>query len=193
MKSIIALLFVLLSLSCVTESQEKNKLVAVVKTEDPITIDEALLVNEPKPIDDPYRIKMDIKKTKNDTYNLIIDMELDHSISYISPNSKKNHKGVFSVSIKNNDIIEFNGPLVESPLSVEEYDTQPAISGYINRVKENTSYKQDLEMRSGDDFKITGMVRFMIEPRYSIERIGFTITRHSGEVTIKYNKIKDGC
>ena len=180
------LLLLLFIMGC-NPNQVNNDIVDVIKIEDVIT------VNEPQFIDDPYDIDIKIKKVEKNDYTLEISMVLHNGSYFVSPNSKGDFSGIFSVSIKDNDKLKLDSKFIETPLSVEEYDSHPFVGGYINWVKVNTTYKKQLQLISQEDFEVSGFIRFVIEPRCTREQIGFTISQHSGKINVKSFKINNGC
>lgn len=47
-------------------------------------------------------------------------------------------------------------------------------------MRENTTYKQALKVNSETDFKVSGLIQFTIEPRCSLEKIGYK----SGSISV---------
>ena len=175
------LFLLLLIMSCTPDHQQADKLVETVKIVDSIIVDE------------PYDLKIEIEKMENNDYILETSMVLDNGSAFVSPNSKGDFKGKFSIAIKKNDKLILDDNLIETPLSVEEYNSHPFVGGYANWVKVSTTYRQQLHLISQEDFEVSGFVRFVIEPRCTREQIGFTILHHSGEMKVQSFKINNGC
>ena len=133
--------------------------------------------------EEPYELKLEVKKLKNNTYNLIIKMELEKDAHYVSPNSKGDFSGQFAVFIDSNTYLTSNGKLSESPLAKEIYN--PFGDGKVSFVKDNTTHTQELTVTNKSDFEVSGLIQFVIEPRCTMEKINFTITNRSGNLTIK--------
>ena len=132
-----------------------------------------------------YELRFEINKLENGVYDLILDMELKNGSYYVSPNSKGNFTGIFSIIIDENDKFEKTAKLIETPLSVEEYDSHPFVRGYINWVKENTNYRQRIKRKSDEDFEVSGIIQFTIEPKCTLEKIPFFIKYKDGKLKVE--------
>lgn len=77
------------------------------------------------------------------------------------------------------------GGLIETPPSVEEYDPHPFVNGYVNWVRENTSYQQQIKRLSDGTFVVKGFVQFTIEPRCTLEKIPFFIKYNQSDMRVE--------
>ncbi|WP_075344256.1 hypothetical protein [Tenacibaculum agarivorans] len=134
---------------------------------------------------DPYTLGIRIQQVGKNTYALEIDMQLQQGAFFVSPNSKRDFKGKFSVKLSENDKINATNTLQEIPLSKEEFDAHPYVNGYVNWVKQNTTYRQQIKINPKEDFKIPGVIRFVIEPRCTLEEIGFILIYENGELKVR--------
>ena len=139
----------------------------------------------------PYSVKLNVNKMASDTsFELKVKVELDPGAYFVSPKSKDSYLGFFNIDIENNEHITIDPLITENPASVEtldEYKHEP-----VNFVTENTTYTVQFTTNSHKDFEVTGVVRFVIEPRCTMEEIPFLIMYRSGKFKIK--KIgTDGC
>ncbi|HCY80824.1 MAG TPA: hypothetical protein DHV22_04055, partial [Xanthomarina gelatinilytica] len=98
--------------------------------------------------------------------------------------AKKDFKGKFSMTIEDSSKLNMTDDIIEIPRSVEEMDTHPFVDGKVNWVRENTLYKQNLNILTKDDFEVTGFIRFTIEPRCTYEEIPFKVTQSSGVLQV---------
>jgi len=131
-------------------------------------------------INDAYTLHLDLDATETDSPVLVISITLHKGSYYISPNSKGENTGKFFMDLGSITDIEFKGALQENPLSKEVFENKQQ----VNWVKENTTYKQALQVKSLHDFEVFGRIRFTIEPRCSLEEIPFGITYKNGKYTI---------
>ncbi|NOR28462.1 MAG: hypothetical protein GQ540_08040 [Lutibacter sp.] len=177
-----ALFLLLISSSCHVYSQQSNQIAETLK------VDKSIMVNFPKPMEIlPYDIKIEIETTENSTNYLVISLELKNGSYFISPNSKRAFKGKFYMDLGSYEDIDFEGKLLETPLSVEEVDLHPFVNGTVNWVRVNTTYKQALRIKSKDDFEVFGRIQFTIEPRCTLEEIPFAISVQNGVMKIIEN------
>jgi hypothetical protein len=132
---------------------------------------------------EPYDVKFQVKKLKSKTYNLIIDMELEKDAHYVSPNSKGNYSGIFTMILEDNKKIHVNGKFSESPQSKESVD--PWSGNPVNFVQEDTTHKQQFTIANTNDFEVSGYIQFTIEPRCTLEKVHFKIMQKSGVLEIQ--------
>ena len=134
---------------------------------------------------EPYKLKLSSKKLQNNEYDLSISMELFNAAHFISPNAKRDFKGKFKVVFNATDKFNLLGKLIETPLSVEEYDEHPFTNGTVNWVRENTTYRQKIKLNSTKDFQVKGYIQFTIEPRCTLEKTPFIIKQINGKMKIE--------
>ena len=139
--------------------------------------------------DELYTMVVKIEKTADAQHQLVISMDLDKDSYYVSPNAKGDFIGKFRLEVKGDGKLETVGNIQETPLSVEEYDAHPFVDGYINWVREDTTYRQNLNITSTEDFVVGAGVIFTIEPRCSLEKKYFLINYKNGVLAIE----EDGC
>lgn len=171
------LFLILVSISLTSYSQQSNEIVAT------LNIENSLKADFPRPNEAPYNIMFNIETTDNNSF-LVISMELNNDSFFVSPNAKRDFKGKFYMDLGSYTDIDFDGAIIETPLSVEEVDSHPFVNGTVNWVRENTTYKQALKFKSKGDFEVFGRVRFTIEPRCTLEEIPFGITSKNGVLKI---------
>lgn len=165
-----ALLFTVLSIGWPQERQSKD-ISEVNKIETSKTVDNQESVYE------PYSIDFQIETDNRDVHHLAVTINLDSLHCYVSPHSKGSIFNKFSVSIENNDKIKLVGTVEEKPRSY--------VTGYVRKVKVNTTYIQEINLKQHDDFEVSGVVKFAIEPRDTLEEIKFMISNHSGEMKVE--------
>ena len=139
--------------------------------------------------DDLYTVLLRVDKQKKGGYLMSIQMQLKKDSYYVSPNATGDFSGKFTIVWENADFLNREQALIETPLSVEEFDPHPFVNGPVNWVRVNTSYKQLLQVRTTKDFDVTGYLQFTIEPRCSLEKLPFRFTFVNGKLQVK----NDGC
>ncbi|MCF8258801.1 MAG: hypothetical protein K9J06_14700 [Flavobacteriales bacterium] len=136
---------------------------------------------------DPYTLTLRTEESAQGGYRLVTHVALDSGSWFVSPYSAQGYQGYFNVSLKENDSLHL-GTFIEMPRSVPQRDKWQG--GMSNFVEQNTSYSYDMTVNSEEDFKILGMVRFVIEPKCTLEEIPFSISHQSGELMVqKYPKL----
>lgn len=179
-KAIITMLMACLGLSCnmdevVTQTQENpDKVNLVIKT------------NEHSGIDDSFDIILQIDKITDEHYRLSATIELDSGTYIISPFSRDGFYSYFDMVISDNSALITQGDLSETPVSVEEYDD--IIDLPVRLVRETTTYTQKLKVVSKDDFEVSGLVEFLLEPSCVPYDVEFTITSRSGKLDVQKTK-----
>ena len=182
MNKLITLVLLLLSTSYSKSQKQPETAQETVKIEKP-EIMNGFTIN-----DKDYTIHFEIENTVNQKPSLVIAIELHNDSHYISPNAKRNFKGKFYMDLGSYSHLDFKGDIIETPLSIEEFDSHPFVNGTVNWVRVNTTYKQPLQVKSQEDFEVFGRLRFTIEPRCTLEEIPFAISYQDGVMKIKYPK-----
>ena len=131
-------------------------------------------------IDDAeYTMYIDIETTTTNTLNLVVKMELKNGSHFASPHNTRNFKGQFDMDLGSYTDIDFVDTLIEtrkpkSSCGSNVYNTK------VNWIKTNTTYRQPLHVISKGDFQAFGRIKFVIEPRCTLEEIPFGIVSENG-------------
>lgn len=136
-----------------------------------------------KAADNPYEIELQIESTEDDVYHLLAIVEPDKGSWFASPYSKEFFKGYFNISIEENDQLKMDDAFEEIPRSIEEV---LSIEGKANVVRVKTTYKRKLNVNTQEDFEVTGLIQFVIEPQCTLEKIEFMISNRSGKMTATF-------
>ena len=131
-----------------------------------------------------YTLHFDVENMIGQKPTLVIFIELHNGSHYISPFAKRDFKGKFYMDLGSYNYLDFDGDIIETPPSFEEFDSHPFVAGNVNWVWVNTTYTQALKVLSEDDFEVFGRLRFTIEPRCTMEEIPFAISYKDGEMKI---------
>ncbi len=182
MNKLTTIALVLLVITYSTSQQQPEETLVTVKMENPE------ITNGFTVTDDDYTVHFDIENTKEQEATLVISIELHNGSHYISPNAKRDFSGKFYMDLGSDTDLSFEGNVVETPRSVEEFDPHPFTNGLVNWVRINTTYKQPLLLKSKGDFEVFGKIQFTIEPRCTFEEIPFSISYQNGEMKITLPK-----
>ena len=131
---------------------------------------------------EPYNIILSLEKLNESEYNLIAKIEMD-SMSYMASISESSMKGIFKVNFLDSININSSFPLKE----IKHSGASNFIGvGYShNIVTSNVTYNQKFKINSHYNFKSTGMIEFVIEPRCTLEKIPFSLTYKNGKLSLK--------
>ena len=132
-------------------------------------------------IPNPYQLEVTVNSLGDHAYELVIKTQLAEGAYFVSPFSKGDYKGQFSISLNPNDRIKWAEDLTESPRSIETIN--PWSGGPVNYVTENTVYTQSFNVTNEADFTIGGEIQFVIEPNCTMEKIPFILSQRNGKVT----------
>ncbi len=194
-KYIIFSVTLLLTFSCKKENKEENKLqeatIQNVKTNNYTSpyynnsFDYDIYKNK-----NPYELTMKTFKIDHRKHSFEIDIKLHQGAFFVSPKSKGDFKGKFSVIFTKNTHIKLENGIKETPISKEVFDAHPYVNGYVNWVKEHTTYHKNYTIQTPEEnFTVAGVIKFVIEPRCTLEEIPFILVHEHGELRI----MRDGC
>jgi hypothetical protein len=131
--------------------------------------------------DDLYTLLLRVDKQKNGEHLMSIQMQLKKDSYFVSPNTKGNFSGRFTIVWDNADFLNRDQALIETPVSVEEFERP------VNLVRVNTTYKQSLRVLTNKNFDVSGYLQFTIEPRCTLEKVPFILTYVNGRLSVKTN------
>jgi hypothetical protein len=174
MKNVIAL-FVL---SAVIGCTEKTPSISAQNSE----LCRSFLIDSSEPYNHEYDLKVSVEDAGNGQYRLVSVIDFHNGAYTASPLSNNDFKGLFKIALKENQKITMDDFYEETPCSVEEINQ---FGNFVNRVKELTTYKRTLHINSQEDFKVSGMVSFTIEPTCTFEEIPFDIFYENGELRVQ--------
>ena len=190
MNNVIISFALLLCIGCATDNQQtgttkvitKAEMFKIAKTENLKTVI-TTVKNEGLTIEDEtYTLHFKIEKTADNIHSLVIAIKLHNDSWFMSPFEKKESKGKFYMDLGNYDNLDFDKDIIETPRAIATFD--PFAKKPIIWVKENTTYKQSLNILSEKDFEVFGRLQFTIEPRCTLEEIPFGILYKDGKMTI---------
>ncbi|WP_442266531.1 hypothetical protein ACSIGC_02125 [Tenacibaculum sp. ZS6-P6] len=171
------------------EKKQDNTIAETVKTNNYISPYDSFVYDFSKNIN-LYELTMKTFQIDKDKHSFEIDIKLIQGAFFVSPKSKGDFKGKFRVEISDNKHIAIEKGITESPLSKEVFDSHPFVNGYVNWVKENTIYNKNYKIKTPrENFTVTGVIKFVIEPRCTLEEIPFIIVHERGELRVR----RDDC
>lgn len=139
------------------------------------------------PLQESFDLKLDIKKVNDKEYTLINTIELENDSYVISPFSKDEVYGHFTVSLVENKHLDLEDSIIEFPESVEEYDS--IIEEKVRFVREKTIYNQNIKLIETGDFEVRALTWFLIEPQCVPIDVEYVISYKEGKMEIKEKKI----
>jgi hypothetical protein len=170
---ILIIAFISLSFYSIQKQTENNK------TDKP-TIDNGFSIN-----DNYYNLHFSVENKANQKPTLVIVIELKKEAHYISPFAKLDFTGKFFMDLGSYKDVDFKSEIIETPRSEETYNNagQP-----VNWIHINTTYRQELNIKTLQDFEVFGRVIFTIEPRCTLETIPFLISFKDGKYEVSSPK-----
>ena len=142
----------------------------------------SVLVDSDTPYDHEYDLRLSIEDAGNGEYKLVSVIDFHNGAFTASPLTDKNLKGLFKISLHENNKITMDDEFEEIPRSKEEIDQ---FGHMMNWVREKTTYKRTFKINSKEDFKVSGIVSFTIEPTCTFEEIPFEIFYVTGELRVQ--------
>ena len=185
MNRILICIILIGSMSCNSEKSQTLNEIASNATIAPRPIASNSVINGPLSDLEPYTITFHTDQLPNDVYEFVVKMKLNNGSYYVSPNAKRDFKGKFTILLDDSNKLKPITELVETPLSVEEYDPHPFVNGTVNWVRINTIYTQQLQVTSEENFQLKGMIQFTIEPRCTLEKIPIIFKYDNGKMRVE--------
>jgi len=133
----------------------------------------------------PFDIDFEIVQGSGQYY-LITILDLEKDAYVISPHSQDGVYGNVDISIEKTIYLKMEGKPRETPKSVEEIDS--VLDSPVRFIREKTIFKQKISVTSPEDFEVSGLVWFVVEPSCVPHDIEFTISYHSGMMSVKKTK-----
>ncbi|MCF8463729.1 MAG: hypothetical protein K9G41_02735 [Flavobacteriales bacterium] len=142
----------------------------------------SILINPDLAYNHEYDLTLSIEDAGNGEYKLASVIDFHNGAYTASPLSNNNFTGAFKVTFHHNDNLTTDDSIEEIPRSVEKIDLFGNLVSWVN---EKTTYKKKLKLKSEQDFKVSGVVSFTIEPTCTFEEIPFDIFYINGELRVQ--------
>lgn len=139
-----------------------------------------MLIDSTVPYNHEYDLSLFIENAGNNEYQLVAIIDFHNGAFTASPLSNNDLKGLFKIVLKANDKFTLDDSFEETPRSVAKIDQ---FGNLVNWVSEKTTYKRALNLRPQNDFKVSGMVSFTIEPTCTFEEIPFDFFLREWRIT----------
>jgi len=183
MTKIIAFIFLILNFGCTTNNHKSTPIENSKTTNDVLDYP----FQTKKIINEAFEVYLQIDSISIDKYALAATMKLDEGSYIISPFSKDDFYLPFTITIDDSKFLQPSDELFEFPMSVEELDT--IINKQVRFVRANTTFTQNLNVMSQEDFEVAGLIEFLIEPQCIPYDVEFVISKNSGEVKVEKTKV----
>jgi len=141
-----------------------------------------ILIDPSEPFNHEYDLKLSVEDAGNNQYRLVSVIDFHNGAYAVSPLSHRDFTGIFKIVFKDNDKLTMDDSFEEIPRSVAKLDQ---FGHLMNWVSERTAYKRTLHINLQEDFKVSGMVSFTIEPTCTFEEIPFDIFYENGELRVQ--------
>lgn len=174
MKNLIAFLVLTVVIGCTEESPSISA--------ENTNLCRSILIDSDVPYNHEYDLKLSVEDAGNGEYKLVSVIDFHNGAFMASPLSNKNLKGAFKIALNENEKITMDDAFEEIPRSVEEVDK---FGNLVNWVSNRTTYKRTFKINSENDFKVSGIVSFTIEPTCTFEEIPFEIFFITGELRVQ--------
>ncbi len=135
-------------------------------------------------VESEYTTHIYIERTWNNQVNLVVKLELKNDSHFISPYEPGDAKGKFYMDLGSYKDINFEGKIIESPRAIKKYGPNAFENEKAFWVTEDTTYKQPLNIISDNDFEVFGRIKFVIEPKCTLEEIPFSIVSENGVLKV---------
>lgn len=147
----------------------------------------SILIDSDVPFNHEYDLRLSIEDAGNGVYNLVSVIDFHNGAFTASPLSHKDLTGIFKIELRDNDKLTMDDSFEEIPRSAAKMDQ---FGNMMNWVSERTTYKRTCRIHSQQDFKVSGMVSFTIEPTCTFEEIPFDIFYENGKLRVqRYPKL----
>ncbi len=183
MNNLIVFLLLLIITACTTNKQQAN-----VEYKNISYNVVPKLNSAPTVLLEPYSIVFTIEESDAKDLNLVVSLRLFGGSHFVSPHSSDRFSGRFTISINDNEHLTLDDKFIETPRSIEKFDSHPFVNGLVNWVSVNTNYKHPLHIKIKEDFEVKGMVSFTIEPRCTFEEVPFIIKYENGKMRVEFNQ-----
>ncbi|VXC20007.1 conserved hypothetical protein [Flavobacterium sp. 9AF] len=188
MKTLLSCCFLLVLLSCKTNETKTEVALVTVPSKEVKSQKDSVFNLGPKPTSNPYEVKLDIHQKSDAIYDLEIQMLLYNNAYYASSNTKKDFKGKFTFSVDETPSFTLKNNLIETPLLIQENNSESKDPSLSDWIRVNTYYKQQLEVNTTVDFIVRGFIQFTIEPRCTLEKIPVIIKSEKGMVKFEIDR-----
>ncbi|WP_130735040.1 hypothetical protein [Flavobacterium sp. J27] len=188
MKNVIFPFCFLLLISCKIDSSKTESTSDTILSQNLKNETEKSLQYGPNVSAEPYEMKLDIHEVSDAVYDLEIQMLLYNNAYYASSNSKKDFKGKFTFFIEDTPFFTLKNNLIETPLLIKQSDSESANNPLLDWIRVNTYYKQQLEIKTLEDFMVRGYIQFTIEPRCTLEKIPVMIKSENSVVKFEIDR-----
>jgi len=179
MKKVITTILIVLSFACSNNKFQTKSSIDIVKSEMKKTKTTSITNDATTITDELYTLQIRIEKTENNQHNLVIDIKLHNGSHFVSPFEEKEFSGKFYMDLGDYTNLSFDENISETPQAVDSYDKFG--NQFVKSVKVNTTYRQQLNIKTKENFEVFGRVQFVIEPRCTLEQIPFAISYKDGK------------
>lgn len=139
-------------------------------------------------VNKPFEIKFNLEKLSEKEYYLVATLALEEENFTVSPFSADSFYLPLTIHLDRTEQLKPSDNILEIPNSIPEVD--PIINKVVRFVRDNTTYKQSLEVLSESDFKTTGFVELLVEPSCVPYYVEFDIIYQNGDLAVEKTETK---
>lgn len=138
-------------------------------------------IDKTKSIYNPYQLQVNMDENDKNSFTINVLLKMDDGC-YISSHFASGMKGRFQVIMDENSFLTMDKVIIEEPKYKMELFKWSEDS--VKIVRQNTTYRQDVKLLSQEDFEVKGTIQFVIEPKCTMERNTFVISRRNGKMKV---------
>lgn len=132
----------------------------------------------------PFEINFQVNEAANDGYLLQVNVDIIEGSFILSHYAGDEFSGRFLISLDDNEYLSLEPSPTETPAPEKEIYFW-ADNKEVKKLKGDVVIKQNLIVKSKDDFDVKGFVSFTVEPSCGFYKTNFIISRNSGEIQVK--------
>lgn len=134
--------------------------------------------------EDPYSVDYTITEVDGETFELAVKITPDRGAYLLSAYADPSYSGKLSFTMDNTTSLHYGEKWVESPQVI------PSLLPKSNHAKAKmimtpTTYTRTFKLLKNTDFDVSGALRFVIEPRCTLEEMSFRLSRKEGKLSVE--------
>ncbi len=130
----------------------------------------------------PYSMKPTLSQENETQFKIDVIIEPQEGSYILSRYASQDFIGKFTIEIDENPFIKESAMLLESPESDIIYE--PFSKSDQKAILKKTTCTQNYRINTTDDFKVTGKIYFVIEPKCTLEEHPFSIIQTHNVISL---------
>jgi len=141
------------------------------------------LKKETRDLPEGFSIDLQVRQLEKSKLELVSTLDLKKGAYIISPFSQDEFYLNYTCSLEENSILRASSKMIEFPASSLEMDT--IIETEVRFVRNTTRFSQEYYYEAKEDFVVSGLIEFLVEPSCIPWDITFDIERKDGVLSIE--------